>query len=225
MLRNKIIRILEQPSIFKEKIHGIRPGHSRIFLTAQQLTGKEPKMFIDVGANIGEVVKACLFNFPNCEVHAFEPLKEHYQRLTKLGSNVKAYSIGLWNKSTTKTFYADKDKDGVDSSLLVPNGFVAEKRKIQLKRFDSLGIKIKRPCFVKIDVEGVEGKVLEGFGDTLRDIDVVQIEVMHKDFVKGRDKLSDIIKIFEKYGFNGFKQLNMTFSDGKPDKSDLMFFR
>src|SRR3989344_7698825 len=98
-LKLKIIRLLEQPSIFKELLHKIRPSHSRIFLTAKQLTGKEPNMFIDVGANIGEVVQACLFNFPNCEVYAFEPLKEHYERLVKLIGGeegaVRTYPIGL----------------------------------------------------------------------------------------------------------------------------------
>ena len=62
-------------------------------------------------------------------------------------------------------------------------------------------------------------------GDYLEQIDVVQVEVIHQDLFEGQSKVSEIIKLMEKYGFGGFKQMNLTYLNGKPHKSDLMFFK
>ena len=72
---------------------------------------------------------------------------------------------------------------------------------------------------------GAEDRVLEGFGDFLKEIDILQIEVIYRGYYEKQAKLSKILGILEKYGFVGFKQINITYIKGVPDKSDLIFFK
>lgn len=90
------------------------------------------------------------------------------------------------------------------------------KTKIKLKRFDSLNISIENPCFLKINVEGHEYQVLLGFGDELKNIDCIQIEYDLKRGVK----LSRILSLLEKYGFNYIIQ-----HDLRKDVCDFIFLK
>lgn len=224
-VRHKLIRLLEQPSIIREVINKIRPAHSKECMEAKKLIGQPPKMLIDVGAYIGEFSEAFLFNYPDAKIIAFEPNPENYNKLTKM-PNVQAYSFGLWDKNTKKTYYLNKDKNADDqNSFLKPKKYNPEKMEIELKRFDSLNIAIEQPCFLKIDVEGAEYQVLQGFGDFLKAIDAVQVEIIHQDLFEGQSKVSEIVKLMEEQGFKGFKQMNLTYLSNKPHKSDLIFFK
>lgn len=222
-IRHRLKRLLEQPSIPIEILSGILPKYSLYAITAKRLIGKDPKTIIDIGSNKGETIKAFKFHFKDVKIFAFEPLVEHFNNLKSI-KNVKLYPFGLWNKNTQKTLYVNKAHDD-QSSFLEPKKYLAEKRKINLKRFDNLDIELKRPCYVKIDVEGAEDKVIEGFGDKLKDVDVLQIEVLHQTFFEGQGKLNHIMNILEKYGFKGFKQIEVTHIKNKPQKSDLVFFK
>ncbi|MBU1246067.1 MAG: FkbM family methyltransferase [Nanoarchaeota archaeon] len=222
-IRHIIIRILEQPSIFKERFHKIVPFHSKSCLVVKKLLRTNPKMIIDVGASVGDFIRACKFNFPGIFVYAFEPIKEHNAKLKEL-DNIEVFDVGLWDKNEKKTFYFVSENN-TESSFLKPIEYSYEERTIELKRFDNLDLEIKRPCFLKIDVEGAEDRVLEGFGDFLKEIDILQIEVIYRGYYEKQAKLSKILGILEKYGFVGFKQINITYIKGVPDKSDLIFFK
>lgn len=209
MLRHKLIRILEQPSLIKDKINGIRPWHSKSCLLAEEFLGEQPKTLIDIGANKGDFSKAAKFYFPNIKIYQFD-----------INNNT-----GLWNENTKMKFYKSSDEP-MQNTLFQPTHFKpATLVETDVKRFDSLKIQIKRPCFVKIDVEGAEYQVLEGFGERLKEVDVLQIEEVFSDFFKKRTRLSNIINLLETHGFRGFQQINITVEGNKLEKCDLIFFK
>ncbi len=209
MLRHKLIRLLEQPSIIKEKMYGIRPWHSRSCLLARQFLNEPPKTLIDIGANRGDFSKAAKFHFPNMKIYQFD-----------INNNT-----GLWNKNTKIKFHKSADEP-MQNTLFEPKHFKPTTLvETEVKRFDNLKIPIERPCFVKIDVEGAEYQVLEGFGDRLKDVDVLQIEEVFSDFFKNRTSLSYILNLLEKYNFRGFQQINTTVEGNKIEKCDLIFFK
>ncbi|MBI2112812.1 FkbM family methyltransferase [Candidatus Woesearchaeota archaeon] len=78
---------------------------------------------------------------------------------------------------------------------------------------------------MKIDVEGAEEKVLKGFGERLKEVDVVQIEWFLKEYHKDQMKLSRLMPLLEKYGFGGFVQKEVNLHCGVPSVCDLIFFR
>jgi hypothetical protein len=211
MLRHKLIRFLEQPTLVKDIMNGVRPWHSRSCLLAKQfLNNKNPRTLIDIGANKGDFSKAAKFYFPNIKVYQFD-----------LNNGT-----GLWNKNMKMKFHKSSD-ESMQSTLFQPTHFKPDQLvETEVKRFDSLKIPIERPCLVKLDVEGAEYQVLEGFGDKLKEVDILQIEEVFSEFFKDRVRFSGIFKLLEKYGFRGFQQINLTVEeDMKLEKCDLLFFK
>src|SRR3989344_1126296 len=210
MFRHKLTRFVEQPGLIRDKLNGIISWHSRSCLLAKQfLNDESPRTLIDIGSNKGDFSKAAKFHFPDIKIYQFDLNND----------------TGLWNKNTKIKFYKSVD-ESMQSTLFEPKHFKPEVAvETLVKRFDSLNIPIERPCFVKIDVEGVEYEVLEGFGDRLNEVDILQIEEVFSDFFKDRTKLSKIMSLLEKYGFRGFQQINITVEGNKLEKCDLIFFK
>lgn len=198
-------------------------------LTAKDLSRMPIKTIIDVGANIGKFSRASGEVFPNAKVYAFEPVYEAYKLIK--GESITAFNFALWDKDNQKNiFYVDESNTEYSSFF---EGTEQMKRKDKIRkirvlkrRFDKLGLKIKRPCYVKIDVEGAEGEVINGFGERLNEVDVLQMEWHFGDYYKDTVKLSNIIKILEEKGLDGFEQKAVLYDKNKmPYVCDLFFFR
>lgn len=229
-IKHKLTRFIEQPSGILDLINGTRPIHKYYFLKIKEFTDKI-NTYIDIGANQGKLIEACREVFPESYIYAIEPIKKHYDELSKY-KNITAFNCGLWNENTFKIFYYTQ-KDDYESSFLKPTSLDCndiekdvKELKVSVKRFDSLPIKITRPCFVKIDVEGAEPNVLEGMGKRLNEIDFIQIEQIHIAKNESKNIISKCIKILEDHGFTGFIQVGTTYyKNGLPSKSDLIFFK
>jgi FkbM family methyltransferase len=181
-----------------------------------------------VGANRGDFVKAGKYLIPNLKIHAFEPVPNIF-RFKK----AKFYNIGLSNKKEIKSFYINKINPAWSTFHKPiqkhPPDFQSidtfSKRDMKVDRFDNLDIDIEGPCFLKIDTEGHEYEVLEGFGDRLKEVDFIQIEHTFRNYFSEKKKLSEVINLLDKYGFNGIVQLNLRYGGGKLTFCDFLFFR
>jgi len=147
--------------------------------------------------------------------------------------NVTAFNFGLWDKSGEDIIYFNRANTGSSSFLKPTEEFNEDiqgegnvfKRKAKKKRFDSLKINIERPCFVKIDVEGAEEKVIKGFGKRIKEIDVLQIEWFFRKYHEDQMRIGNLVPYLEKQGFVGFIQREVNFHKGIPSTCDLIFFR
>ena len=149
-----------------------------------------PKIFIDIGAHVGEYTKEVLKRYPKIDIYLFEPSSENKPILdnsfSKL-SNVNTNSCALSNKNGKHKLYFDKAGsvlasltnrrlEHFDSMENMNNS-----EEIDVKRFDDFWktTKYKNNTiidYVKIDVEGHELNVLEGFGDLIYNIRIIQFE-------------------------------------------------
>jgi FkbM family methyltransferase len=231
-LSRAVERIIEEPRVLLARLKGIPYCHSFSCLTAQRLLGKQFKTVIDIGANEGSFIKAANYVFPDAKIYAFEPQTKFYDLIKNL-QNVIAFNFGLWNAEDEAVFYINSENTGA-SSFLKPLDdymkYIGTKSQIsenilQRKRFDKLNITIERPCFVKIDVEGAEEKVLKGFGDKLKEVDILQIEWFFRDFNENQMKLGRLLPLLEKSGFAGFIQRELGYIKGYPAACDLIFFK
>ncbi len=227
-----IIRIINYPRIILARLKGINFSHSFSCFTVDSLSDGQIKTVIDIGANKGDFIKASKYVFPNAKIYAFEPQEEFYSIIKNM-PHVTAFNYGLWDKEGKSVFYKNKENTG-SSSFLKPlqnyNNLIGSPDKISeeillKKRFDKLNLQIERPCFVKIDVEGAEEKVIKGFGNKLKEVDFLQIEWFFKDLHENQMKLSRLMPYLEKYGFSGFVQIELVDAGKKPYVCDLIFFR
>jgi len=190
---------------------------------------REIKTVIDVGANKGEFSLATLKIFRNAKIYAFEPIPNlinNYLSKTK-DNKIIFFEIGLSDRNSISLFNYNIDRKR-KSSLLEEIGESKsriKKIKIKIKRFDSLGIIFEKPCFLKIDVECAELFVLKGFGQKLNKIDIIQIEVNFSNNFKNQAKISELLKLLEKYNFKRFIQKNMIYKGSLPQSCDLIFFK
>jgi len=148
--------------------------------------GTEPRLAIDVGAHQGDYAAELRRWQPTLEIHLFEPSSTHQLALAKRfaqDSGVVQIPAALAAQSGTATLYADRPGSGLASLTRRQLGHLGmtfdTAEPVQTLRFEDywrrqLG---ERPIdLVKIDVEGHELQVLEGFGEALTRTRVVQFE-------------------------------------------------
>lgn len=230
-LSRAIGRMIEYPLVLIGRFKRINSNHCYTCLTTKDLIG-DVKTIVDIGANEGSFIKAAKYIFPRAKIYAFEPQEKFYNIIKNL-ENVTAFNFGLWDKEGKSIFYVNRENTGA-SSFLKPldnyTKYIGTKDKIleirlQKRRFDKLRIPIERPCFVKIDVEGAEANVLKGFGDRLKEVDILQIEWFFRDFHENQMKLGELIPLLEKYDFIGFIQRELGYIEHYPSACDLIFFK
>lgn len=144
---------------------------------------------VDVGANHGDWTQAVLDLYPDARCDLFDPVPQLILSLEKRfreKNNVRIYACGLSDSSRSMVIYYDENHD--DMSTIYPNAplYKVDKRTevpIFLTRGD---------CFfqdnstvidiMKIDVEGHELAVLEGFEKTIESRRVRVIQFEHNRF-------------------------------------------
>jgi FkbM family methyltransferase len=150
------------------------------------LLGKEPKLAIDVGGNIGEYTAELRNQNPNCKIHTFEPSVTNIQKLNARFSDDKNISIipyALANTSGPTTLFANRSGSGLGSltkrKLDHFNIHFDFKEPVNTLRFEDYWIKYlnQQPIdIVKIDIEGRELDALKGFGRAIQATSVFQFE-------------------------------------------------
>jgi FkbM family methyltransferase len=180
----------------------------------------------DVGACVGNFSILASSNFS--KVYAFEPDGFTFSSLIKnihsSGRDVLAFNFALSNTSlhVAKLFLASTTEAHAHHSLESPINYVGQYFDPALElpvlglRADELIdlLKLDVPEFVKIDVDGMEFEILEGFGRYLSDprMLVVVAEVSPQN-----PKLSKLVNLLESNGFVMEPKLdlvtdNLTFS-------------
>lgn len=205
---------------------------------------KEPlpynPLFIEVGANKGQWQKIIIQKYPQCMIHAFEPIPG----ITPTLPNVRLsnYAIDIYDNEKKKLFIT---KNNVTSSLLKINktvtknfdDFVNEQgvlhKKsdldvqetiiVQTKRLDTYlnSNYINNIHYLKIDTEGNDFNVIKSLDNYSGLIWAFEMEVWNKPntlFI-GSSWIDEIVPYVEN---KGFKLVNR-FVHGRGLSSDLLF--
>jgi FkbM family methyltransferase len=145
------------------------------------------KVIFDVGANVGNYTKILQELIPKSQIHCFELSKETFKILDKNlnggegGKNIFLNNFGLSNK-ICKTKYKFYKKTNTFNSLNLRN-IVNDKFKIKIINVNTGDNYCKKKNItsidlLKIDVEGCEFQVLEGFKGMIsqKKIKIIQFE-------------------------------------------------
>lgn len=165
-----------------------------------------PVIIFDVGANKGEWSIAMAKISPPSRIYAFEPVKEVYDQLISNTSNttIKCNLIALSNKNGESSFFQN-NKQSLFSSLYQRHNENLVEVKVQTVKGDTFcnESNISTIDFLKIDVEGAELEVINGFAEKLKTskIKIIQFEYGPMN-IHSRALLYDFYMILGQYGYN-----------------------
>lgn len=179
---------------------------------------EKSKYIVDVGANIGcHTISYANFN-PNCQVWAFEPQEKLFDILTRniilnnLSERVHAFKCGLGHVDTATTMVSmdtvyDAHRCGFNKGGIgIGNGGEA----ISIRALDSLNL--PGLDFMKIDVEGAEGLVIQGARETIKKFKPVIFFEHNEAAIDPRilniDRVATPFQELVKLGYKTFKYLD-----------------
>lgn len=161
----------------------------------------------DVGANIGEWTRMVLEGRQcSANIHCFEPVPEVFKRLLlAINKKVMPNPFGLSNQCEIRDMLFSADNDRLTTPCLELARVDPEIR--QLIMLDGASYcrsrKIETIDFLKIDTEGHEYKVLQGFEPMLKEgkIAIIQFEYGYAN-VLTKDLLIDFYKMLVPMGYS-----------------------
>ena len=175
-------------------------------------TFENSSVFWDVGANIG-LYSIYAAQKKSCKVVAIEPSIFNLEILAKnIALNnaerlVTIFPIALTNQNSQGLFSMSSDEvGGALSTFGKEYGYDGKKLDFKFQ-FQGIGMRmdnavdlwgLDQPDYVKVDVDGIEHLVLEGFGEKLKKVKSLLIEV-NKDF---KEQAAAIEHLMIKHDFN-----------------------
>jgi FkbM family methyltransferase len=186
-----------------------------MFNNCDPKTNGEEKFFMNIKNNIDLIFDVgCrsdseFIHFTG-EVHYFDPMNEFIEQLKtqpNLNRNSFFNNFGLGNENS-QLYYYPRYQSFYDR--ITSCHFSDDSNKILLnikKGKDYItNNNITKIDFLKIDTEGFELNVLQGFGDFLENIKIIQFEY-GGTFLDSKKKLIDVIECLQQNGFYKFSYL------------------
>ncbi len=180
--------------------------HGEVWIQ-NKLSGKLNTIF-DVGANIGEWSRMAREFNPDSKIHMFEIVPNTYEKLLRnitIDDNMIPNGFGLSNSTGVVDMKCDSNHSELStqySKLAFDN--VTWEKGLSFRGDDYFeSRRISYIDYLKVDVEGAEGLVLQGFINTLREqrIGIVQFEYSYHAILS-RWLLMDAFELFKPLGYH-----------------------
>jgi len=162
---------------------------------------------IQVGANTGQEIE--LIKQITKNILCFEPIPEAFNVLQSNNQDILSYNFALGDVEEIKNIFTATN-NYESSSFLKPKNHstyypsikFSVRENISIKRFDNLDIDIKNKYNVLIsDTQGYEIKVLKGFGEMLKYIDLIYVEYINSELYEGDSSLTHISDYLSSFNF------------------------
>jgi FkbM family methyltransferase len=230
MLKRQALGILLGliPSTWKKNL-SIHLGAPHVQWSLRQLRhfGFVPQHVLDVGAYQGDWARTCLNIFPEAIITCIEPQHGQQTNLKELASrscNIRVIQTLLGRKSAPQVPFLEI---GSGSSVLLRT---AEPTSVHpMTTIDALihSGQCEPPDFLKLDVQGYELEVLEGWAEKFERCKVIQCEISLLPLVSGGPLINELVVYLEGRGFVMFDitELIRSPSDGAVWQIDSLFCR
>lgn len=171
------------------------------------------KTVLDIGANEGQFARRVRRILPAARIYSFEPLPEVFRTLAALkarDSNFEAINLGISDQAGEVDFEVN---DFSPSSSVLPVAEMAReafpytahtrKTRVNLTTLDSWVRQhtLQEPLLVKMDVQGLEDRVIRGGPATLARSAAVISEVSFAGMYEGQALFDDVYARLRALGF------------------------
>lgn len=167
----------------------------------REIDFKSGDVFVDCGANVGDVKLWFMLNKIDVDYIGFEPGPIEFKYLEENVKPSKVYNVALWNESGEMTFYVSPN--GADSCLIKPAEYdeMVTSKVVRLENFIDARIK----C-LKLEAEGAEPEVLDGLGDKIKLVEYVAADLGYE---RGINSESTLIPVTNYLLQNGFELIEV----------------
>lgn len=168
---------------------------------------------IDIGAGKGNAALEFHRIFPHAHIYSFEPLRDCFEQMNKkLKSirNFRSFNLALSDQSGEETIY--RSSYSGSSSLrpmsqyhkdIFPITAGQSQQTIKVETLDDImsDLELKKSILIKMDVQGLEDKVIKGGEKTIKEAEVVIAETSFKEFYQDQPLFADIHNFLSNLGF------------------------
>ena len=210
-----------------------RTGQDNWFSIIRQEGERPVDTIVDVGSAHGFFLKKAWTHFPRADYHHFEPRPDAAagvrQEAARLGASSHVYEMALAEKADTAKFaimsYGDASSLIVSKQGVADNLAITREIEVKVERLDAAlaGAGIKEIGLLKIDVEGVEKRVLLGAPDALSKTMSVILEISPVRHVGGYVETLEVFEIMFKAGFSLIDTFNCDYLFTR-DKGVLAYY-
>lgn len=189
--------------------------------------GFKPECVLDIGAALGEWTRMALGFWPEARYFLFEPLEERKPALDRLREEYPGVDYILAGASDAPgRLSIGLSANLYESSFAYPG---PQNRIVDVVTVDALFRegRFPQPRFLKLDVQGYEFKVLEGAAETMRECDLILLEMQFFRFAPEMLLLHEGIAWMAARGFFPYEFVDFLRRprDGAMGQCDLLFLR
>jgi FkbM family methyltransferase len=208
------------------KLHGSDFAYSDFADQQKLLAGRDVRVVVDVGANIGNTVAVYAGLFPAAEVYALEPYPPVYEKLAERfreNPRVHPFSLALGAARKQAQLHVN---EYVDTNSLLPRPiesrryYAADNRPrgtalVNITTLDSFAAEqgFQHIDILKLDIQGGEGNALRGGQTLLRTgrVSVIFSEVFFVAHYQDALLFHELTAFLAGFGFSLFNLCHLTF--------------
>jgi len=212
-----LMRILQLIEIASSRLQGKGWGagtNKKEFSHTSSFFDKPPSLCIDIGGNKGLYTEEIFNRFPQCKIIVFEPSISNSNLLHSKfleNENIIIEQKAVSNFEGETNLYSDKDGSGLASLTkrrLEHFGISFENTEqvlvIKFEDYWKNQLASAKIDLVKLDIEGHELDALNGFGDALKFVKIIQFEFGGCN-IDTRTYMQDFWYFFSKNNFELFR--------------------
>jgi FkbM family methyltransferase len=162
--------------------------------------GFSPRFTMDVGAFFGNWARICLRVFPQTDITCIEPqdaVQKELRALTEDHANICIVQTLLGRRENMAVPFAEI---GSGSSILLPGSGETAKQMTTIDHLIDSGV-CQAPELLKLDTQGYEMEILEGYARHFDVCQVIQCELSLLPLVPGGPLLHDMVTYLRERGF------------------------
>ena len=178
-------------------------------------------IILEAGAHIGIDSCQMMQQWPECAIHAFEPVPSLYEKLvnnTASFQNIHCYPFALSDTNGIAKMYVSSGTSDASSSLLEPKDHLLIHQSVYFNDYIEVPTitlddwaranNVDHLDFLWLDMQGYEFTMLKASPEILRTVKVIFIEASYEELYAGTALFPDVRAWLESQGFKYLCELD-----------------